>query len=87
MIFFTNNRVNNIFKRNADPQPFKERYFLDVRFKYDSDSKLVYIPNANFLLSELLRNVNKFHFGKRNAQGQPCGFDFVYYMVFLVSIR
>ena len=46
------------FKRNSDPQPFRERDFLDFRFLYDNDSKLVYIPNANFLLSELLRNLN-----------------------------
>ena len=47
-----------MFKRNSDHQPFRERDFLDFRFMYHNDSKLVYIPNANFLLSELLRNLN-----------------------------
>ena len=56
--FFLQTIWLTMFKRNADPQPFRERDFLDFRFLYDNDSKLVYIPNANFLLSELLRILN-----------------------------
>ena len=72
-----------MFKRNADPQPFRERDFLDFRFLYDNDSKLALHTECEFSFIWTLTKL-KFHFDKCNAQGQRCGFDFVYYMVFLV---